>query len=219
MGRLDVGANLCVFVLGPCLPRNRPDSVRLGLRFLKRYTIEAARESFPGCLSSCQRGTDKQPLSNRLRRVFEYGPRLGPWLHVRLGSRSCKRNARLGRGNVDGSERNRSYPPKLHGHVQYPPSAFIVARETRILQTGFSKAATLWSRGKQKCWSGFRPACRRPAACGGSRLIRKAAGNPFPGWDPRTSHLIAEIELAKEPEWDWGSGETLATFCRERTRE
>lgn len=36
---------------------------------------------------------------------------------------------------------------------------------------------------------------------GGRSLIRKRAGIEFPGWDPSTSYLIAEIELAEEPEW------------------
>ena len=36
---------------------------------------------------------------------------------------------------------------------------------------------------------------------GGRSLIRKAAGIEFPGWDPTTSHLIAEVEMAEEPEW------------------
>ncbi len=36
---------------------------------------------------------------------------------------------------------------------------------------------------------------------GGGSLIRKAAGIEFPGWDPTTSHLIAEVEMAEEPEW------------------
>ncbi len=35
---------------------------------------------------------------------------------------------------------------------------------------------------------------------GGRSLIRKAAGIAFPGWDPTTSSLIAEVEMAKEPE-------------------
>src|SRR5258708_3799159 len=35
---------------------------------------------------------------------------------------------------------------------------------------------------------------------GGRSLIRKAAGIDFPGWDPTTSSLIAEVEMAKEPE-------------------
>jgi 3-(3-hydroxy-phenyl)propionate hydroxylase len=34
---------------------------------------------------------------------------------------------------------------------------------------------------------------------GGRSLIRKAAGIEFPGWDPTTSHLIAEVEMAEEP--------------------
>jgi 2-polyprenyl-6-methoxyphenol hydroxylase-like FAD-dependent oxidoreductase len=40
------------------------------------------------------------------------------------------------------------------------------------------------------------------AGCDGGRsVIRKAAGIGFPGWDPTTSALIAEVELAEEPEW------------------
>src|SRR5205085_5011217 len=36
---------------------------------------------------------------------------------------------------------------------------------------------------------------------GGRSLIRKAAGIEFPGWDPTTSCLIAEVEMDQEPEW------------------
>jgi 2-polyprenyl-6-methoxyphenol hydroxylase-like FAD-dependent oxidoreductase len=36
---------------------------------------------------------------------------------------------------------------------------------------------------------------------GGRSVIRKAAGIDFPGWDPTTSNLIAEVEVAVEPEW------------------
>jgi 3-(3-hydroxy-phenyl)propionate hydroxylase len=36
---------------------------------------------------------------------------------------------------------------------------------------------------------------------GGRSLIRKVAGIEFPGWDPTTSNLIAEVEMAEEPEW------------------
>jgi len=36
---------------------------------------------------------------------------------------------------------------------------------------------------------------------GGRSVVRKAAGIAFPGWDPTTSHLIAEVEMAEEPEW------------------
>jgi 2-polyprenyl-6-methoxyphenol hydroxylase-like FAD-dependent oxidoreductase len=40
------------------------------------------------------------------------------------------------------------------------------------------------------------------AGCDGGRsLVRKAAGIEFPGSDPTTSSLIAEVELAEEPEW------------------
>src|SRR3954467_986962 len=34
---------------------------------------------------------------------------------------------------------------------------------------------------------------------GGRSVIRKAAGIDFPGWDPTTSNLIAEVELTEEP--------------------
>jgi 2-polyprenyl-6-methoxyphenol hydroxylase-like FAD-dependent oxidoreductase len=35
---------------------------------------------------------------------------------------------------------------------------------------------------------------------GGRSLVRKAAGIEFPGWDPTTSSLIAEVEMTEEPE-------------------
>jgi 2-polyprenyl-6-methoxyphenol hydroxylase-like FAD-dependent oxidoreductase len=35
---------------------------------------------------------------------------------------------------------------------------------------------------------------------GGRSVIRKAAGIEFPGWDPTTSWLIAEVEMDEEPE-------------------
>ncbi len=38
---------------------------------------------------------------------------------------------------------------------------------------------------------------------GGRSLIRKAAGIEFPGWDPTTSNLIAEVEMTEEPS-EWG---------------
>ena len=43
------------------------------------------------------------------------------------------------------------------------------------------------------------------AGCDGGRsLVRKAAGIEFPGWDPTTSALIAEVEMAEPPE-EWGT--------------
>jgi 3-(3-hydroxy-phenyl)propionate hydroxylase len=36
---------------------------------------------------------------------------------------------------------------------------------------------------------------------GGRSVIRKAAGIDFPGWDPTTSWLIAEVDWTQEPEW------------------
>jgi 3-(3-hydroxy-phenyl)propionate hydroxylase len=36
---------------------------------------------------------------------------------------------------------------------------------------------------------------------GGRSVVRKAAGIEFPGWDPTTSFLIAEVELTEEPPW------------------
>jgi 2-polyprenyl-6-methoxyphenol hydroxylase-like FAD-dependent oxidoreductase len=35
---------------------------------------------------------------------------------------------------------------------------------------------------------------------GGRSLIRKAAGIEFPGWDPTTSSLLAQVEMTEEPE-------------------
>jgi 3-(3-hydroxy-phenyl)propionate hydroxylase len=36
---------------------------------------------------------------------------------------------------------------------------------------------------------------------GGRSLVRKAAGIEFPGWEPTTSRLLAEVEMAEEPAW------------------
>jgi len=36
---------------------------------------------------------------------------------------------------------------------------------------------------------------------GGRSLVRKTAGIDFPGWDPTSSSLIAQVEMAEEPEW------------------
>src|ERR1700704_1518058 len=35
---------------------------------------------------------------------------------------------------------------------------------------------------------------------GGRSLVRKAAGIEFPGWDPTTSALLAQVEMTEEPE-------------------
>src|SRR6185437_2087527 len=36
---------------------------------------------------------------------------------------------------------------------------------------------------------------------GGRSRIRKTAGIEFPGWDPTTSWLIAEVKVTAEPKW------------------
>ena len=41
---------------------------------------------------------------------------------------------------------------------------------------------------------------------GGRSGVRKAAGIEFPGWEPTTSFLIAEVELAEEPPWGMRKG-------------
>ena len=47
---------------------------------------------------------------------------------------------------------------------------------------------------------------------GGRSLIRKAAGIEFPGWDPTTSWLIAEAEMAEEPKWGF-RGDAVGTHA------
>jgi 3-(3-hydroxy-phenyl)propionate hydroxylase len=42
---------------------------------------------------------------------------------------------------------------------------------------------------------------------GGRSVIRKKAGIDFPGWDPSTAYLIAEVEMAEQPEWGIRRGE------------
>jgi flavin-dependent dehydrogenase len=39
---------------------------------------------------------------------------------------------------------------------------------------------------------------------GGRSLVRKAAGIEFPGWDPTTSNLIANVAMVEEPKWGMG---------------
>lgn len=41
---------------------------------------------------------------------------------------------------------------------------------------------------------------------GGRSVVRKAAGIDFPGWDPTTSYLLAEVDMSSEPgnAPDWG---------------
>ena len=36
---------------------------------------------------------------------------------------------------------------------------------------------------------------------GGRSVIRKKTGIDFPGWEPSTSYIIAEVEMAEEPAW------------------
>ncbi|QEN16796.1 FAD-dependent monooxygenase [Mycolicibacterium sp. ELW1] len=36
---------------------------------------------------------------------------------------------------------------------------------------------------------------------GGRSLVRKAAGIGFPGWEPTTTYLIAQVEVRDEPKW------------------
>ncbi len=47
----------------------------------------------------------------------------------------------------------------------------------------------------QSLWAEYLVGCD-----GGRSLVRKAAGIEFPGWDPTTSSLIAQAEMAEEPE-------------------
>jgi 2-polyprenyl-6-methoxyphenol hydroxylase-like FAD-dependent oxidoreductase len=50
---------------------------------------------------------------------------------------------------------------------------------------------------------------------GGRSVVRKAAGIEFPGWDPTTSALLAEVELTNEPQWGIHGHETgLHSFGR-----
>jgi 3-(3-hydroxy-phenyl)propionate hydroxylase len=42
---------------------------------------------------------------------------------------------------------------------------------------------------------------------GGRSMVRKRAGIDFPGWDPSTSYLIAEVEMDEEPVWGMRNGD------------
>ena len=48
---------------------------------------------------------------------------------------------------------------------------------------------------------------------GGRSLARKAAGIDFPGWDASVSHILAEAELAEEPQWGlWRDASGIRSF-------
>ena len=51
---------------------------------------------------------------------------------------------------------------------------------------------------------------------GGRSVIRKAAGIEFPGWDPTTSWLIAEVEMDEEPEFGLREGGGIGRAADER---
>jgi 3-(3-hydroxy-phenyl)propionate hydroxylase len=64
--------------------------------------------------------------------------------------------------------------------------------------TGFAQDGTgvdVELAGRQSLRAGYLVGCD-----GGRSLIRKAAGIEFPGWDPTTSSLVAEVEMDQEPE-------------------
>jgi 2-polyprenyl-6-methoxyphenol hydroxylase-like FAD-dependent oxidoreductase len=64
--------------------------------------------------------------------------------------------------------------------------------------TGFEQDGTgvdVELAGRQSLRAGYLVGCD-----GGRSLIRKAAGIEFPGWDPTTSSLVAEVEMDQEPE-------------------
>ena len=85
----------------------------------------------------------------------------------------------------------------LAGWVSELPVTFYRAREvTRFAQdeTGVDVEVS----GGQSLRAQYLVGCD-----GGRSLVRKAAGIEFPGWDPTTSSLIAEVELADPPE-EWG---------------
>ncbi len=49
---------------------------------------------------------------------------------------------------------------------------------------------------------------------GGRSVIRKAAGIEFPGWDPTTSWLIAEVEMEQQPEFGLREGGGIGPAAR-----
>ena len=64
--------------------------------------------------------------------------------------------------------------------------------------TGFAQHDTgvdVGLSGGRSLWASYLVGCD-----GGRSHIRKAAGIEFPGWDPTTSSLIAEVEMAETPE-------------------
>ena len=88
-------------------------------------------------------------------------------------------------------------------HIERIMAGWIGELGVRVLRgrdvTGFSQDAG----GVMVALSdGSSLAARYLVGCDGGRsVVRKAAGIGFPGWEPTLSNLIAEVELAEEPEW------------------
>jgi 2-polyprenyl-6-methoxyphenol hydroxylase-like FAD-dependent oxidoreductase len=54
---------------------------------------------------------------------------------------------------------------------------------------------------------------------GGRSLIRRGAGIEFPGWEPTTSALLAEVEMSEEPELGIrGTPSGMHAWARSSTR-
>ncbi|PYO09794.1 MAG: hypothetical protein DMD30_04955 [Gemmatimonadetes bacterium] len=82
----------------------------------------------------------------------------------------------------------------LAGWVGELPVTFYRGREV----TGFTQDDTGVD---VKVSDGQRLRAQYLVGCDGGRsVVRKAAGIEFPGWDPTTSALIAEVEMTEEPE-------------------
>ena len=134
------------------------------------------------------------------------------------GSRSARDRRSLPRGGAGGPGHGlRQHPP---GHQRLPDPAQLracaVAERHRAHPGGLGRRA----RGADPSRTSTSPASPRttPASTSGcptvgrcgpntssdatehAALIRKTAGIEFAGWDPTTSSLIAEVEMAEEPE-------------------
>ena len=82
----------------------------------------------------------------------------------------------------------------LAGWVGELPVTFYRAREV----TGFAQdddGVDVALSDGQSLRAGYLVGCD-----GGRSVVRKAAGIEFPGWGPTISHLLAEVEVAEEPE-------------------
>ena len=158
--------------------RHRRAARRPGARRLARR--RPARRARSRCSTSAASSSGSSPRDRRTRRRLRGHPpghrRLpdAPQLHARaVAARHRAHPGRLGR------RARRADPPR--------PRVVGFTQDDDGVDVELSDGSTLRAEYLVGC-------------DGGRSVVRKAAGIDFPGWDPSSSYMIAEVEMTEEPE-------------------